>query len=315
MRDNPKAAQYADEVEADHEMSEAEKAARLYGQYGFVEGALLPKLAGLDLYSPRDDQRPYIVERLPGETYTTREGKRMTVRGGLSRWYLVADPNKSYGALLGCTDHDGNLFFVVDHLEHSWSDIQHAEAFKKMETKFVRDATLMRYADPGGAGAHSIVNLSKLGLPFLSIDKPAGSVSTSIKKLRGMTYIDPGHAHPLTGELGAPRIYFYRPGLLHETFVEGRKLVGSQLCEQLSLARQSEKETDAPDTPHKDIKNKLDLFDCARYMALIASSSADSGRTKIKIYQNLDRLRPDDMRDQSKMQLEEMPYFAPTYES
>jgi hypothetical protein len=33
-------------------MSEAEKAARLYGEYGFVEGALVPALSGLDVISP-----------------------------------------------------------------------------------------------------------------------------------------------------------------------------------------------------------------------------------------------------------------------
>lgn len=313
MRDNPKAAGYAEEVEADHEMSEAEKAARLYGQYGFVEGALLPKLAGLDLYAPREDQRPYIVERLPGETYQ-KDGNRVTAPGGISRWYLVADPNKSYGALLGCTDYDGNMFFVKDHLKESWSDMQHAAEFKKMEKKFVRDAPLMRYADPGSAGAHSIVNLGQLGLPFMAVDKPSGSVSTSIKKLRGMTYIDPEHAHPLTGKKGAPRIYFYRPGLLTETYVAGHKMVSSQLCEQLSLARQSEKDTDPPDTPHKDIRNKLDLFDCARYMALVATSAADAGRRKIRIAHPQDRLVPDELRD-AQVDLEDQPYYAPTYET
>lgn len=315
MRDNPKARTYADEVEADREMSEAEKAARLYGQYGFVEGALLPKLAGLDLYSPRDDQRPYIVERLPGEVYQNKHGERTVVRGGISRWYLVADPNKSYGAILSCTDYDGNLYFVKSHLKVAWSDMQHAEAFKAMEEKYVRDAPIFRYADPGSAGAHSIVNLSKLGLYFMPIEKPGGSVSASIKRLRGMTFIDPDHSHPITGEKGAPRVYFYRPGLLEEEYLDGRKLVGSPLCEQLSLARQSDRETDAPDTPHKDIKNKLDLFDCARYTALVCSSGSDPGRQKIKVAQALDRLPPDSMRDQPQADLSEMPFYAPTYGS
>jgi phage terminase large subunit-like protein len=313
MRDNPKARVYADEVEADVEMSEAEKAARLYGQYGFVEGALLPKLAGLDLYHPRDDQRIYCVERLPGEIYQDRHGERVTAPGGISAWYLVADPNKSYGALLSCTDYDGNIFFVRSHLKVAWSDMQHVEAFKEMEGSYVRDATLFRYADPGSAGAHSMVNLSKLGLPFLPVDKPAGSVSASIKRLRGMTYIDPEHIHPLTGKPGAPRLYFFRPGLLEETYVEGKKLVNSPLCEQLSLARQSDKETDPPDTPHKDIRNKLDLFDCARYTALVALSRADPGRQKIKVAHALDRLEPDSLRDMTEQPLHEMPYFSPTY--
>lgn len=313
MRDNPKARQYADEVEADAEMSEAEKAARLYGQYGFVEGALLPKLAGLDLYSPREDQRPYIVERLPGEVYQDRNGERTVAPGGISRWYLVADPNKSYGALLSCIDYDGNLFFVQSHLKESWSDTQHATAFTQMEERWVRDAPLQKYADPGSAGAHSIVNLSKMGHYFMAIDKPAGSVSASIKRLRGMTYIDPDHQHPMTGTFGAPRVYFYRPGLLQEEYVDGRKLVGSPLCEQLSLARQSDRETDPPDTPHKDIKNRLDLFDCARYTALIAVSSPDPGRRKIKVVHALDRLEPDTIRDRSELDLTEMPFYAPSY--
>ena len=314
MADNPKARSYAEEVEADPEMSEAEKAARLHGEYGFVEGALFPKLAGLDLDVPRPDQQIYVVNRLPGETYM-KNGERKQVPGSIFRWYLVADPNKSYGAVLGCMDHDDNLFFVASHLEEGWSDMQHVEAFKEIEKKYVRDALLMRYADPGGAGAHSIVNLSKLGMPFMAIEKPAGSVSTSIKRLRGMTYVDPDHHHPITGEKGAPRIYFYRPGLLEEDYVEGgKKLIHSPLCEQLSMARQSDKENDPPDTPHKDIKHKLDLFDCARYMAMLASAAGGGGgKKKIHVVRDNHRLPVDSLLKQAERAPDELPFFAPTY--
>ena len=255
MRMNPLAARYADEVENDHEMSEAEKQARLYGRYGYVEGALIPKLAGMDLEAPRKEHESYVVDELPATPMD---------------WYMVADPNKSYGAILACVDSDDNLFFVAEHLKRDRPDWEHAKEFERIQKKYAR-GYVNQWADPGGAGAHSINNLNALGHHFMPVDKPAGSVATSIKKLRGRTFVNPSHKHPLTGEKGAPRCYFYRPGLLTDVTLEDGKVVRtSLLLEQLGQARQSDNPADAPDTPHKDNKNKLDLFDCARYASLLA---------------------------------------------
>jgi phage terminase large subunit-like protein len=298
-RDNPLAAEYADEVEADPEMSDAEKAARLYGQYGFVEGALLKRLSGLDLSAPSGFQKYYVIDRLPGQT-THEDGKREITPGGIGRWILMADPNKSFGAVLAAQDYDGNLIFVDEHLEVGWADPQHRDAFMAMlEKNGVRSAE--QYADYGGAGSHAMVNLNFHGMYFQPVEKGAGSVAASIKRLRGLTYFAKDHRHPLLGELeendrklGAPRVYFYRPGLLksyadHET---GRVINRSKLVEQLSLARQSEKPHDPPDTPHKDIKNRLDLFDCARYVAVLATRTqpSDEGRVVARHLDHAHRL-------------------------
>lgn len=257
MRMNPLARRYADEVEQDHEMSEAEKRARLYGEYGYVEGALIPKLAGMDLEAPRDEHTPFVVDELPEVDMD---------------WYLVADPNKSYGAVLAAIDSHDNLFFVAEHLQENLPDWEHSKCFETMQKTYAR-GYVSQWADPGGAGAHSINNLNALGNHFLPIDKPAGSVATSIKKLRGRTFVNPLHKHPLTGVPGAPRVYFYRPGLLTDVPLEdGRVVRQSLLLEQLSQARQSDKPGDPPDTPHKNDRNRLDLFDCARYTALIATA-------------------------------------------
>jgi len=246
--DNPRAAKYAAEIEAGHSMSEAEKAARLHGEYGYVEGALIEALAGLDVKNPLEEHAIYVVDELPKK---------------LRNWFLVSDPNKSYGAVLSARDDDGNLFFVAEHLEEAWADRLHAAAFKDMERTYVT-GTVYRYADPGSAGAQSIVNMSDLGIDFNTMPKGAGSVSASVKKLRGLTYVDPAHQHPFTGDLGAPRVYFYRPGLVGEGKNE------SELANQISEARQTDNESAAPDTPHKDIRSRLDLFDCARYTAVVA---------------------------------------------
>lgn len=254
MAANPLSQRYAIEVENDHEMSEAEKRSRLHGEYGFVEGALLPRLAGLDLEAPQSDHAVFVVDELPKD----------------GQYYLVADPNKSFGAGLFCIDSDDNMFVIAEHLKLDWPDWKHAKAFEALEKKYARGVVIEK-ADPGGAGAHSINNLNSYGRAFTPVTKGEGSVATSIKKLRGRTFVNPMHTHPITGEKGAPKIFFYRPGLLQSKQMDdGRVVKSSALVEQLSAARQSANDKDAPDTPHKDDRNRLDLFDVTRYMALMA---------------------------------------------
>lgn len=264
MADNPRARVYAKEVAANPELTDAAKAARLYGEYGYVQGALISDLAGLDIQTPSPEHEKYVIDRLPGTSYT-RSNIRHTVPGEIVKWYLLADPNKSYGATLAALDANGNLIFVSEHLEEEWPNRRHAEAFKKMEKKYRTTGNVERYADYGSAGRQSMTDLEDFGLHFDPVKKGAGSVSRSIKRLRGLAWVDPDHYHPITQEQGAPRVYFYRPGLI-STWREGDvRIVGSKLCDQLSQARQ--KEDAPPDTPDKDSRNKLDLFDCARYTA------------------------------------------------
>jgi len=274
--DNPRARSHAAETEADHGMGQAEKDSRLYGEYGYVEGSLLPALAGIDVLKPLPEHEVYVVDELPDNQ-------------DLNGWFLVSDPNKSYGAVLSCADRDGNMFFVCEHLEEAWPDRMHADAFKEMEKSFAT-GPVYRYADPGSAGAQSIVNMAHLGIPFNTMPKGAGSVSASVKKLRGLTWVDPGHLHPVTKKLGAPRVYFYRPGLIRG----GKK--ESDLASQLSQARQTSNQDAAPDTPHKDNRNKLDLFDCARYTAVVFVDMPVSPRGRMgRGKQPADRLEPWDI--------------------
>jgi phage terminase large subunit-like protein len=276
-RDNPVARDYADEIEADPEMSDAEKAARLYGIYGFAEGALLPRLSGLDLESPSGWQKYYVLDNLPGATIH-EGGSRRRLPGGIAEWSLWADPNKSFGTVLWARDYDDNMIAVDYHLEEGWADLQHVEALREILAELgLNEAHVAKYADYGGAGAHSIVNLAFHGMAFNNVEKGPGSVSRSIKRLRGRTFFDPNHSHPLLGPLteeehgivGAPRIYFYRPRLLKELAdaLTGRVSMRCELLSQLSQARQTDDVKKPPDTPHKDVKDKLDLFDCSRYPA------------------------------------------------
>jgi phage terminase large subunit-like protein len=268
MKDNPRAQVYAEEVERNVEYTEAEKAARLYGEYGFVEGALVPALAGMDLEVPNREHEVYVIDQLPGQTYTT-DGIRRKRPGKLIRWFLVADPNKSYGALLCALDADGNLFVVREHLQVGWPNRRHADAFRDMVKKEVTGEPVEYWADPGSAGSQSIVDLEDFGLTFTPLPRGGGSVSRTIKRLRGLAWRDPEHRHPLTGEPNAPRIYFHKR--LVSTWEEnGVRITGARICEQLSAARQ--KEDSPPDTPDKDAKNKLDLWDCLRYTADLAIS-------------------------------------------
>jgi len=272
--DNPLATEYAKEIEADHGMSEAEKAARLHGEYGFVEGALIPALSGIDILTPDDDHKVYVVDNLPGDMLRPDQFAkfgRQNVPGRISEWMLVTDPNKSYGATLSAIDGAGNIFFVMEHLEESWPDRKHAESFKRMEKKWTKGLPVRRLADPGSAGAQSIINMQDLGLYFENATKGAGSVSESIKRLRSLTWIDPDHHHPITGVKGAPRVYFYRPGIISKfKDSSGRVNITCRLADQISQARQTDNQNAPPDTPHKSIRSKLDLFDCARYTVMEA---------------------------------------------
>jgi hypothetical protein len=269
--DNPLAVEYAKEIQNDPGMSEAEKAARLHGEYGFVEGALIPNLSGIDILSPDSDHEVFVVDILPGMEDQSG-GEHRLVPGKIIEWILMTDPNKSYGALLVAVDNAGNLFFVSEHLEEAWPDRKHAEAFRAMERKWVKyGQPIRRIADPGSAGAHSIVNMADLGLFFETMEKSAGSVGESIKKLRSLTWVDPDHHHPITGKKGAPRVYFFRPGVVSRwKDKSGRLNIACRLADQISLARQTDNENAPPDTPHKSVRSKLDLFDCARYAAMVA---------------------------------------------
>lgn len=267
--DNPRAQAYSEEIENDPGMTDAEKQARLKGEYGFVEGALVPALAGLDITAPTKEHAQYVIDVLPGDKDLATGRK---VPGKLVNYYLIADPNKSMGAILGAVDEDNNVYLITEHLQESWPNRKHAEAFQKMEKIYGNGASVQRYADPGSAGAQSMIDFADFGLFFNAIEKGAGSVSASLKKLRNLAYVDPEHMHPITGEQGAPRIYFYRPGMLRKYKNEGIEVIACRTAEQLSQARQTSNPAAPPDTPHKDIRSKLDLFDCVRYFAALAEA-------------------------------------------
>jgi phage terminase large subunit-like protein len=275
MADNPRARVYAKEVMADPTRAESEKAARVYGEYGFVAGALIPNLAGLDVETPNPEHEIYVVDELPPAE-------------NINRWMLVADPNKSYGALLACIDDDGNVFIVAEHLEQDWPNRKHSESFITMKRKWAT-GSVEEWADPGSAGAQSMIDLNDLGHDFEAVKKGQGSVSRTIKQLRGLAWVDPEHKHPLTGEPGAPRIYFYSKGLVVERIENGLIIRNPKIAEQISSARQ--KEDSPPDTPDKDSTQKLDLFDCARYIADMAQSLGPQVDNKQRHPLELDRLK------------------------
>jgi len=317
---NPRAKAYAKERWKDPSMSQAEKEARLLGQYGYVEGALIKNLAGMDLTAPDEEHKPYIVDVLPGERDSSFGGGKAP--GYIKHWYTVADPNKSYGALLGGVDQDGNLFIVAEHLQESWPTRLHARAIRKMEKRYAR-GHVTRYADPGSAGAQNIVDLADYGLMFSPVERGQGSVSASIKRVRELSWKDPMHHHPITGERGAPRIYFYRPGLVKKYKQDGVIMRTSKVVEQLSKARQTDNQSAPPDTPHKDIRSKLDLFDCLRYMAYMAAQVQDDTEENSHRKRPQGRLPTDS--DMAKMKLNPEPdsgilqhwtegNFGPTYD-
>lgn len=240
-------------IQADPSITEAEKRTRLYGEYGFTEGLIIPAFAGLTMDA---DDSPYLIDALPkNRPYS---------------WILTADPNKQHGGLLTAIDHEGNRFYCAEHFATGIPDRLHAEGYRAMLRAFglINDAgqilpTLGIYADPGGAGAQAIVNLADTGIFAQPVPKDAGSVKASIELLRRAAWIDPQHTHPITGRKGAPHVYFLR-SLRSSWTQDGVDYNESRLLWEFRQYRQKE---NAPiDTP---VKEHDDLVDCGRYVELV----------------------------------------------
>ena len=247
MADNPTAVSGGgvQRILDDPGMTEAEKRTRLYGDYGYAEGLIWPSLAGVTTES----DSIYLLDGLPK---------------GPKSWTLTADPNKRHGGLLTCLDAVGNTYVVDEHYVENQPDQIHAEAYKAILKRHgVPERELVLGADPGGAGAQAILNMAAYDLFFQAVPKDAGSVAASIKLVRSALWPDPTHPHPLTGKLGAPRLYFLR-GLRSRWTEGGVEHYESRLLYEMRQYRQ--KPNTPPDTP---IKERDDVVDPLRYAYLL----------------------------------------------
>lgn len=193
---------------------------------------------------------PYLIDRLPERAFS---------------WVLTCDPNKRHGGLLTAIDHEENRYYAAEHYAENLPDSQHAKAYLRMMAAFGltpgRDVSV--YADPGGAGAQAIINMSEVGLYAQPVPKDAGSVKASIERIRRAAWIDPGHHHPLTGALGAPHCYFLT-SLRSSWTLDGVEYHESRLMWELRSYRQ--KEGGKPDEP---VKERDDCVDPQRYVELV----------------------------------------------
>lgn len=254
MADNPAAVAGGgvERAKADPTMSEPERRARLFGEYGFAEGLIFPELSGITAESGAI----YLLDTMP----TDRP----------YGWTLTIDPNKRHGGLLVAQDHDDNRYVVAEHFREGWPDSQHAKAYLGLTRLTGLDAMQVpTFADPGGAGAQAILNMAEVGIWATAVPKGPGSVKASIEQIRRLLWVDPTHAHPVTGVLGAPRLYFLK-GLRSEWTVQGVSFQESRLLWELRQYRQDAKKP--PDTP---IKEADDVTDCLRYHSLMRPISPD----------------------------------------
>lgn len=252
MADNPEAVAGGGvaRIRNDPSMTEAEKSTRLYGFYGYTEGLIWEDVAGINVRDFGD--RPHLINKLP-------ENRQFS-------WLLTADPNKRHGALLACVDPEGNLYITDEHYAVGVPDRLHAAAYKTMIARWgqkVEDVEI--WSDPGGAGAQAIVNLADHGIIAAAVRKDAGSVKASIELVRRALWIDPSHTHPITGEKGAPHLYFLT-SLASKWKQDGAEFSESRLFWELRQYRQ--KDNSPPDTP---IKKNDDLVDPLRYLFLARS--------------------------------------------
>jgi hypothetical protein len=247
MADNPTAVSGGgvQRILDDPGMTEAEKRTRLYGDYGYAEGLVWREVAGLTT----ETDSPYLLDGLPK---------------GPKSWTLTADPNKRHGGLLTCLDAIGNTYVVDEHYLENQPDQLHADAYKALLKRHnVPERDVLMGADPGGAGAQAILNMAAYDLFFQSVPKDAGSVAASIKLIRSALWLDPAHAHPITGKLGAPRLYFLKS--LRSRWTEGGvEHYESRLLYEMRQYRQ--KPNTPPDTP---VKERDDVVDPLRYAYLL----------------------------------------------
>ena len=161
---------------------------------------------------------------------------------------------------------------MAEHYKEDQPDRLHAKDYHEILSRFGLEhegnllPTVGVYADPGGAGAQAIINLSDYKIFAQAVKKDAGSVKASIELMRRAAWIDPTHVHPVNVDAegkpvqGAPHIYFLRS--LRSTWrVGGVEYHESRLMWELRQYRQ--KEHSPPDTPIKELD---DVVDCARYV-------------------------------------------------
>lgn len=270
MADNPEsvAGGGVARIQADPGTTAAEKRTRLYGEYGFAEGLIFPEWADLMV---ENEECPYLLDQLPNRVL---------------HWLMTCDPNKRHGGVLEAQDGHGNVYYVEEHFAEGIPDSKHAEAYLDILSRRklpVEDTPF--FADPGGAGAQAIINLAECGIFAQPVPKDAGSVAASIKSLRRLLYVDPTHAHPITGKLGAPRCYFLR-SLKSRWKHDGIDYHESRLMWELRQYRQ--KENAPPDTP---IKERDDCVDPIRYGRLVRPvPPVEVDETVAKERKGLDRL-------------------------
>ena len=279
MADNPEsvAGGGVARIQGDPGMTEAEKNTRLHGHYGYAEGLIFPEFATLNATDP---DNPYLLDGLPTDRPYS--------------WLLTCDPNKRHGGLLTAIDHEGNRYYVAEHYKEDQPDRLHAKDYHELLKRFglEHEGNLLPlvgvYADPGGAGAQAIINLSDYKIYAQAIKKDAGSVKASIELVRRAAWIDPTHAHPVKVDAqgeplkGAPHVYFLRS--LRSTWrVAGVEYHESRLMWELRQYRQ--KDNSPPDTPIKELD---DVVDCARYVELVrpfspiaVDRSAQDARAKL----------------------------------
>lgn len=252
MADNPVAAPGVRRIRDDPGIGEAEKRARLYGEYGYTEGLIFPELAGIRA----DSDSPYLLDALPTDRPYS--------------WVLTLDPNKRHGGLLVALDHEGNRYAVAEHYAEGLPDSQHAAAYRALvAVTGLPPEQVPTFADPGGAGAQAIINLAECGVWAQAVPKGPGSVKASIEVIRRLLWIDPARRHPVTGAQGAPRLYFLRS--LRSTWRDtGVDYAESRLLWELRQYRQDEGKP--PDTP---VKEKDDVVDPLRYACLVRPLEAD----------------------------------------
>lgn len=241
MADNPAAVAGGgvQRLRDDPTISEAERQTRLYGTYGYAEGLIFPVLAGLFTDQP---DSIYLLDELP--------------RNRAYSWLLTCDPNKRHGGLLTALDEAGNRYVVAEHYAENLPDREHVARYRAMLISMGLDeGSVGIYADPGGAGAQSILNLADLDFYAEAVPKGPGSVKASIEMVRRALWPNPAHPHPVTGKMGSPSLFFLR-SLQSQWTTDGVEYDESRLLWELRQYRQ--KEASPPDTPVKEADDTVD---------------------------------------------------------
>jgi hypothetical protein len=200
----------------------------------------------------------------------------------LHRTYDHGDSSPS-ACTWSATDSHGNIFFYREYMKEDQLISEHRRAIYEMSCKdspngvqpplyysnyadpkiFTRDRGRTAMAGPTHSVADEFLDRRIMeGSTAIAWRRANNNESVTINRVREYLRLDPNHRHPITGEMGAPHMYFLRrtasyPTGIHELLVDLRS------AKRVVVGFDNEGQKLYGDK--RDDKVRDHLLDCCRY--------------------------------------------------